>query len=104
MPLIPDIDPLLYFSQSAAIPAPYFTDWRIVRVAEGVVRITLYERSYDQLKDGEPISTILQVRGAFTTSIDAFDTFLAFANKLREAWKSTPATPVATNEGTETRN
>jgi hypothetical protein len=92
-----------YFRQSAAIPAPYITDWRVVRVAEGIVRITLYERSYEQLAANGPIETILVARGAFTTSQDAFAVFADFATKTLEAWKTAPDVPKANFEPPEGR-
>jgi hypothetical protein len=92
-----------YFRQSAAIPAPYITDWRVIRVAEGIVRITLYERSYEQLAANGPIETILVARGAFTTSQAAFAVFVDFAAKTLGAWAAAPDMPKANFEPPEGR-
>jgi hypothetical protein len=92
-----------YFRLSAATPAPYITDWRVVRVAEGIVRVTVFERSYEQLAPNAPIMTILVARGAFTTSQSAFAVFVDFATKLQEAWKASPEVPKANFEPPEGR-
>jgi hypothetical protein len=75
-----------YFAQSSAIPATYITDWRIVKVAPGIVRLTVYERSYDKATEDAAIQTIIHVRGAFTMSDEAFAIFVDFANGLRAKW------------------
>ena len=78
MPSSPDLE---YFRLSSHLAAPFVTDWRVVRVAPGIIRLTLYERSV------EVSEQILSPRGAFTTSLEAFTIFVEFANKLLAHWR-----------------
>ena len=79
-----------YFELASRLPAPYVTDWRIVLVAPGIVRMTAYERSFDGT------TQVLSARGALTISLEAYEQFVHFASDLLERWKEA-AGPSAPN-------
>jgi len=95
---LPTISPEEFFRLSSVVPASYFNAWRVFHLTPGIVRITLFEQSFDRLAEGEPIQTVIHPRGAFVTTTAAFVEFLNFATKLAEAWKADAETPKANYE------
>ena len=76
-----------YFRLASALSAPYVTDWRIVLIAPGIVRLTCYERSWDGKEE------VLSARGAVVISMEGFEQFMRFGGELVEKWKSAVPPP-----------
>lgn len=94
-----------YFYQSSMIPSILITDWRVVRVAPGIVRMTVFERSSAAEGPDGAIVEVLHARGSFCLSLDSFLAFTSHVDEMRKHLGIPEASPpIPTNEGNRSMN
>lgn len=93
-----------YFHQSSMIPSILITDWRIVRVAPGIIRVSVFERSAAAEGPEGSIIQVLHVRGSFCLSLDSFLNLADFLVELKKHWSEETPIPAPTNEGNRSVN
>ncbi len=91
-----------YFYQSSMIPSILITDWRVVRVAPGIIRMTVFERSAAAEGPDGAMVQVLHVRGSFCLSLESFLSFTSFVDEMRK--QASSPEPIPTNEGNRSMN